>query len=65
MDATQTHRLTIVQDQIWDLNLRSETLRGELGSRPAGSQSRREGEKELAGLRAEIRDLVRQRRGRA
>ena len=65
MDAAQSHRLTMVQDQIWQLKLRSEALRGELGSRPAGSQSRLQGEKELASLLAEIRGLVRQRRGRA
>lgn len=64
MDAAQTHRIATVQDQIWLLNMRTQALRDEVRLRPAGSQSRVDAEKELVALRAEIRGLVRERRGR-
>jgi hypothetical protein len=61
MDESRTLRIASLEDQIWSLNIRKDTMRDELPSSPAGSQERIDAEKDLSMLRAEIKGLVRER----
>jgi hypothetical protein len=61
MDASRTARIARLEDQIWLLKVRTEEIRNELPSNPAGSQSRLDADDDLATIRAEIKGLVRER----
>lgn len=61
MEAYRSLRIMKLENQIWLLKLRTEAMRNELPSNPAGSQNRIDAEKDLAALRAQIKGLVRER----
>lgn len=61
MDPSRITRIARLEDQIWLLRVRTEEMRNQLPSNPAGSQSRLDADNDLAAIRAEIKGLVRER----